>query len=289
MTDRESFDVRDTDALDRALDAVVAGDESLLPEASMIRAALRRKVPDALAWEHLAAIRSAADPTLASPERSPEPDTTKLSSPERYPDAQRRPVADIIPVDDTRKRRAGRDGRGRRRAAIAVLAAAMLLTLGSGSALAAAAGTKPGDALYGVKRVSERIALAMRLSPESKATLHLQLAERRIDEIDALAAEGKDVTDLASDFAASLEAAGEGASSEALDRILERTRAHIAHLNEILNKVPEQAQQGLERAIDNAERQQQRTEERRQESHDRGKPDSPGRSGDKPGKKNKGK
>ncbi|HVL88892.1 MAG TPA: DUF5667 domain-containing protein [Actinomycetota bacterium] len=285
MTDREGFHDRDTDALDRALDAVVAGDEALLPEASMIRAALRREVPDAVARDHLAAIRSAADPQLASPERSPEPDTTKLSSPERYPDAQRRPAADIVPIDDVRKRRVGR---GRRRGAVAVLAAAMLLTFGSGSALAAAAGTKPGDALYGVKRASERIALAMRLSPESKAALHLQLAERRIDEIDALAAEGQDVTDLAADFAASLEAAGEGASSEALGRILERTRAHIAHLNEILNQVPEQAQQGLERAIDNAERQQQRTEERRQQTQDRGKPDAPGRSGDAPGKKNRG-
>jgi len=239
----------DAEALDRPLEAA-------------IRQALQREMPAQAARRHLDAIRA--------------------FSPERYPDHGTRPGADIVPIGRARSRRTGA-----RRAVVAAIAAAMLLTLGAGSAIAASTDAKPGDALYGVKRASERIAVAMRRSPESKAALHLKFAERRIDEIDALAAEGKDVTDLAADFAEELEAAGALASDEAFARILERTRQHIAHLNQILGSVPEQAQKGLETAIENAERQQERTEQRRLENQERrrdgGRPDAPGNSGDAPG------
>lgn len=242
-------------------------DEHLGPDAEVLErvaGALRIEMPPGKADAQRARIRAA------------------IASPERYPDPGQRPSADIVPIERARP------GTGRRRAAVALLAAVMLLTLGSGSALAASADTKPGDALYGVKRASERIALALRLSPESKASLHLKFAERRIDEIDALAAEGKDVTDLAADFAEALEAAaGDAKTSKTLTKILERTQKHIAHLNEILDRVPEQAQNGLEKAIERAEEHEERTEQRRTEQKQKDEREGPpGKSGDRPGKKN---
>lgn len=253
----------DAEALDRTLDDLLAGDSRSDPTAAAVRRALVRRVPPEKAARQLASIRRAS------------------ASPERHPDPGRRPARDIIAIDR------GASRRGRRRAAVAVLAAVMLLTLGSGSALAAAAGTMPGDALYGLKRTSERIALTLRFSPESKAALHLRLAERRIDEIDALAAAGKDVTVLVSDFAEELEAAALDAQSGAtLTKLLERTRKHIAHLNEILAKVPTQAQEGIEKAIENAERHQERAEQKRIEKQQKKDgSEAPGKSGDTPGKK----
>lgn len=270
---------RDPAALDRAIDAVVAGDHAAHPLAAAVRAGLSAGVGPAARAEHLAAIAAAA----GSPERRPEPDW-QLASPERRADPHPR-LRHATPITAAPSRR------GRRRVAVAAVAAVLLLTLGSSSALAAAQGANPGDPLYGVKRASERIALALRRSPESKAALHLRFAERRLDEIDTLAAEGADVDDLLKDFEAELAAAGDAVTDPILAKIRERTQRHVAHLTEILRTAPESAQDGLERAIENAQRQGERAEQRRIEKAGKnrgGDPDSrntapPGKSGDKPG------
>lgn len=267
MTDHD----RTPEALDRAIDAVVAGDVAAHPLAAAVRAGLQAGVRPAARAAHLEAIAA------ASPERRPEPDPH---------------LRTVAPITSAPSRR------GRRRVVVAAVAAVLLLTLGSSSAFAAAQGANPGDALYGVKRASERIALAMRRSPESKAALHLRFAERRLDEIDVLVGKGRDVDALVNDFEAELEAAGVAATDPMLAKIRQRTQRHIAHLTAILSTAPESARAGLERAIENAERQGERAEQRRIEKAEKksgnrgggepeqepgsGKTMPPGKGGDNP-------
>ena len=262
------------EALDDVVGRVLGGEPAALPLAGDIAAALQADVRVAVEHAHLAMLAAAAAAIVVSPERSPEPDW-QLSS-------------EVVPIHQARSRRRGR------RTLVAAIAAVLLLTLGSSSALAASQGATPGDPLYGVKRASERISLALHRSPDSKAALHLEFAQRRLDEIEALVADGRDITDLAADFAAELDAAGAAATDTILARLLERTDAHIAHLNEILSRAPEAAQKGLETAIERAERNGERAEQRRIEQQEKkrereqngGKPDEPGSSGNAPGKGN---
>lgn len=75
-------------------------------------------------------------------------------------------------------------GRGRvPRRLVPVLAALLaLLLVGSGGAVAAAQDATPDHALYGVKRASEQVWVALPLGSEQAARVQLQLAMRRHDE-----------------------------------------------------------------------------------------------------------
>lgn len=61
---------------------------------------------------------------------------------------------------------------------VAALASLMLVVTGGG-AIAASAGTLPGDALYSVKRGTERIRLVLAVTPEADAHTHLAIARTR--------------------------------------------------------------------------------------------------------------
>jgi hypothetical protein len=76
------------------------------------------------------------------------------------------------------------------RAALA-LAAAGLLTLGGAVAAMAAPLALPGDPLYGLKRLEERIELAAAGTPERVETVRLRHATIRTDEARALEARGQ--------------------------------------------------------------------------------------------------
>ncbi len=87
--------------------------------------------------------------------------------------------------------RAGVRSAGRHRAVLRVatgLAATVVLgALGAAGTVYAAQPSLPGDALYPVKTAAEQVQLAFRLTHEQKAFYHLKLAERRLDEVAALA------------------------------------------------------------------------------------------------------
>lgn len=68
-----------------------------------------------------------------------------------------------------------------RAVAILVLVFAVLVT-GAGSVYAAQS-SLPGDVLYPVKVGVEKLQIAVTVDPESKAYLHLKLAQRRVDEV----------------------------------------------------------------------------------------------------------
>ncbi|GAC1366965.1 MAG: hypothetical protein NVSMB32_11800 [Actinomycetota bacterium] len=60
---------------------------------------------------------------------------------------------------------------------------AVLVTTLSGSAVAMAQGAQPGASLYGVKRASESLWLAVSIGPQDRASRLLGLAERRAAEV----------------------------------------------------------------------------------------------------------
>lgn len=184
-------------------------------------------------------------------------------------------LAGAASIGEARRRRG-------RRALVASLAAAVVLTLGSGSALAASSDDVPGDPFYGLKRAAERVAIAMRRAPESKAALHLQFADRRLAEIRALVEAGRDPSGLGDDYARALAAAASWADaafdrgadvSSLLAAIEDRARLHLSRLEDVLGRAPEQARKGLENAIENAEDAAERARQRAEQG--RGKPDEP--------------
>ncbi len=250
------------DATEQAIDRLLAGEASAFPLAGRVADALSREVSSPASTAHLAAIeRAAAAPGVPS----------------------------AIPL---RSRRRGR------RALVAALAAMFLFTIGSSGAVAAAQGAAPGDPLYGLKRASERWRLSVTTSPEAKAALHLQWADRRLAEIQKLAAKGRNPSSLHRDYSTEVRRA-ERLAERAQDRgvdvaallsdILARLGKHVDRLNQVLSDAPEAAHKGLENAIDNAQKAQERVRDARghggdgQQNNGNGKPTDTGRPSD-PGK-----
>ena len=76
-------------------------------------------------------------------------------------------------------------------ARIAASAAVVILLVGGGTSYAAESAL-PGDALYAVKiGINEKIAATLALSPEAHVHFDAQLADRRLQEAELLAAEGR--------------------------------------------------------------------------------------------------
>lgn len=228
---------REQDDLNTALDDLVKGRPvvahrevaPLVEAARAARAALSIEVPEALAERHLAAM---GDPRSAT----------------------------VIPLRSRPRAR-------RRRAAAMVLAATIALTLLSATAVAASASALPGEALYPVKRAAERLGLMMQLDRPSKARLHLEFAERRLAELAELLAARRAGEDV--DVGAAMRAYGDqvarvenDVAAAALGRDFEALLAHVQdqlqkHVDTLTdlrdNRVPEQARDAIQNAIDNAE------------------------------------
>lgn len=223
---------RNSANLDRLLDRIAAGEDPeatgdlapFLHPAQVARAAFVRSVPFDVAREHLVALRVDRARNVAT-----------------LPRVRRSPAV---------------------RLASAFVLAAMLLVVGGGSAIAASSSALPGDPMYGVKRAVERISLAMHRDPVGRAALHLQFADTRLHEVSALVLAGKDPSELVDDLEGELTGAEQdalhalalGRDSEALlAHVREMIAKHIAVLNGVLAKVPDQAKDSIQHAIDNAE------------------------------------
>ena len=242
------------DDLDRLLDALVAGEEpeatgdlaSYLHPARVARAAFVRSLDDDVAQGHLAELRA---------------------------DRAR----NVLVVPPARNRRF--------RFAVAGLVSAAFLFLGGGTAIGLSSSAIPGNPLYGVKRAAERISLAMHRDPVSRANLHLQFANNRLQEVAALTLAGKNPQALADDLEAELDAAEHDAlQAQALgkdaDAILTHVQdmilKHLTVLTDLLGKVPDQAKDAIQHAIDNAQNAQENVQ------HGRNAGPNKGNSGKKP-------
>lgn len=97
-------------------------------------------------------------------------------------------------------------------ARVLVPAMALVLVFGGASTTAAAQGALPGDLLYPVKiSINEAVEVALATTPVARAEVSAKLAERRVEEAEALAATGKLNTEVGTKLAANFEEHAEDA------------------------------------------------------------------------------
>jgi len=258
--------IRRAHELDRLLDRLVAGEE---PEAT----------GDLAPFLHPARI------ARASLVRSLDPKVERSQIATLHEDRLR----NLVAVPPTRRRGI--------RFAVVALVGAIVLMLGAGAATAASANAIPGDPLYGVKRAVERVSLALHRDAAGRSAVHLRFAQERLDEIHILVARHLDATGIIAAFNAELNAAEQDAekavalgqdSDALLAHVQEMIAKHIVVLNEVLGKVPAQAKDAIQRAIDNAQKAETKAQHGRGtggQGSGHGKPSiPPGKSGSAPGR-----
>lgn len=146
------------------------------------------------------------------------------------------------------------------RSSLALIVAIVMLTLLAAGATTAYAsqGSLPDDALYPVKTGVENLQLALTLSPEARAALHLKLAQRRIDEVIAQSILGRKISTSALEaVAVQIDAAIAEIESMLpediktyLSRLAESTINQQVTLSQVLEAAPEAAQPAVKQALD---------------------------------------
>jgi hypothetical protein len=127
------------------------------------------------------------------------------------------------------------------------------------------AGLLPDNPFYGFKKFFENLQLFFTFNSEGKAKLHLQFAEQRLAELNQSLAENKtqNIPKLEQDYQNELNETGrELNNTRALGRnatelaqhIAEETFKHQLVLENLLNKVPEQAKIHIENVINESEK-----------------------------------
>jgi hypothetical protein len=155
----------------------------------------------------------------------------------------------------------------RKRLAVIMLAAAIGVALMAGSAVAASNGSLPGQLLYPVKRAVEKIDLAFHRDPASRARLHLEFAERRLEELQSLlalrrAGQNVDIGAAMAAYEQEISHVQDAVAADALGRDLQtllgnvqdELSKHLTVLNQLYNDgVPQQARDAIQAAIDRAQ------------------------------------
>lgn len=152
---------------------------------------------------------------------------------------------------------------GPRLRAVAVIATlVVMLVAGAG---AAAAGSLAGDPAFGLKRAAEEVQLAFAATDDARVQMLAAQAQRRLDEL-TRTADRPDRSPTASAeyeaavkrFAAAVEAlrtAEPGTTHDAVEQVVEDAREkHIPVLEDLKQRLPEAAKDGIDRAIDEQEK-----------------------------------
>jgi len=160
-------------------------------------------------------------------------------------------------------------------------AAAAILVLVLAGATSAAASSLPGDALYGLKRASEDVQVALTFDEVARMRLLSQLADRRVEEIAEIAklrpssapTATQEYADAVERFADALDDLHNAVSEDkraAAQALAEAARAkHKAVLDAVKDKLSGDDQSDLQRVID-------REEERTSPSNNPGRGDGQG-------------
>lgn len=164
----------------------------------------------------------------------------------------------------------------------------MLAVVGAGGVTTVASqGSVPGDILYPVKETTENVRLATAFSDESKAKVHLAIAEEKLNEVEKLDSKGKSADKiLAATERAQRNQEGateriEKAQSEGkdVDAIILRLQSNLERqqsvLAGVLEKVPEQAKAAIQKAMENSQRGLMKAQE--MQSKNKGKPEDVGK------------
>jgi uncharacterized protein DUF5667 len=139
------------------------------------------------------------------------------------------------------------------------IAGVLALAATTGGAAYAANASNPGDVLYGLDLAMENVQLNLAPDLSSQVQLRLEFASERLAEAQATFSEN-DVADgfeALNEYGAQISAIAQlignsgGADQEALATLLETSQGvHQDVLTSLLDKVPEQAQEAIQNAID---------------------------------------
>jgi hypothetical protein len=159
------------------------------------------------------------------------------------------------------------------------LAAAVLAVFVVAGATSAAASSLPGDPLYGMKRASEDVQLALTFDDVARMQLLSDLTDRRLAELAEIAkerpgsaptatAEYSDAVDKFADAVDKLRDAESDGKADAAQAVADAAREkHKVVLDAVKDKLPENAQPGVQRVI---EKEEQRTANERDRGGGRG-------------------
>ena len=143
----------------------------------------------------------------------------------------------------------------------ALAAAAILLVVLAG-ATSAAASSLPGDPLYGVKRATEDVRLALTFDEVARTQLLSELTDRRLEELAEIAKRRpasaptatQEYADAVTNFANALDdlrSAGSAEKREAAQALAAAARAkHKAVLDAVKNRLPADAQHEVQKISD---------------------------------------
>lgn len=174
------------------------------------------------------------------------------------------------------------------RGVIPLVVLALLAVVGvGGAATVVSRGSIPGDILYPVKETTENVRVATAFSDESKAKVHLAIADEKLNEIEKLEARGKSADKIiaaterleknqgkAIEKLEKAQSEGKDVSAIALrlQSNLERQQSVLAR---VLEKVPEQAKAAIQRAMENSQGGLIKAQE--MQTEEKGKPDDVGK------------
>jgi hypothetical protein len=145
-----------------------------------------------------------------------------------------------------------------------------LILAGGGGIVYASTDSLPGSPLYGVKRATEEVQLFLAPTGTRRAELHINFAQRRLEEVQALAQAKKgkvdeetlaaiaEETDLALE---EVEGAHPADKSDLLEKLASLTERQQAVLKGVQLKAPEAAQEGLNRALEASQQGHERARE----------------------------
>lgn len=146
-----------------------------------------------------------------------------------------------------------------RRWAMAVVAVLALVIM-CGGTMGASTNALPGDLLYPVKMATEKIQAFFTFGSEAKAELYLKLAERRVDEIEALAEKHQDIPESVlfvmnsdTDNALSLTDRNGSSKGDLINRIVDLTSNQMNVLARMVKDAPAEAKKVIWDAIRRAE------------------------------------
>lgn len=149
--------------------------------------------------------------------------------------------------------------RWQRRWAVA-LATILILVLIGGSTVTASASSLPGDVLYPVKTATEKVQGFFTFGSEAKASFHMKLAQRRLNELELLTEGNRtipqsllNVMSKETDYAIEILGQNRPAKEELLAKLTGLTSDQSAVLREVMGKIPSQAKSKLREALKRAE------------------------------------
>lgn len=144
------------------------------------------------------------------------------------------------------------------------VSATLVAVLLAGSGVAAA-GSLPGDPAFALKRAAEQIELVFAPSEDAKVRVLQAQAERRLEELGQSASRPDKAPTASAEYEAAvqrlaaaidaLRSAEPGAKRDAVEQVVEAARdKHVQVLETLRERLPENAQERIERALEQHER-----------------------------------